>query len=99
MTDHARNLRLCAHPFLSGEITDEVRQTMITAAEEIDRLRALVVEMSPFVVDDVRTALDMGPHPEGRPVDDCADCAWRDRMIGWATRINAGELTGVSLDG
>jgi hypothetical protein len=43
MNQFAMNLRLFAHPFAGPEISDEFRNTLIKAAEEIDRLESVIL--------------------------------------------------------
>lgn len=62
------------------------------AINEIQRLRALVDDLRPFMEDDVRCALDMGHFTKDHPEDDCNDCKWYARALEWQQRINDGEL-------
>lgn len=73
-------------------IEDGVPQDMLhEAAAEIERLRGLIAELLPFMVNDVMNGMKMGPAPLGH-VDDCQDCLWYESSLGWSKRLNQGEF-------
>lgn len=62
------------------------------AADEIKRLRALVQDLRPFMEQDIKTALEMGPFGDDHDQDACEDCQWYERALLWYERIELGEL-------
>lgn len=67
------------------------------AADEIERLRALVRELRPYMEVDMNSGLSVGPGPEyhyhpDNPVKRCSDCEWYEEAFAWKQRIEAGEL-------
>ena len=58
---------------------------------EIHRLQSLVAELLPFMANDVRQAMSMGPAPVGH-VDDCEDCVWYRESLVRKQRIEDGEF-------
>lgn len=66
--------------------------THVKALKEIARLQALVKELTPFMREDVKAALEMGPASNDHSRDDCDDCLWYERALEWERRINKGEL-------
>ena len=73
---------------------DLLRDVLCEAADEIERLRALVRELRPYMEVDMRSGLEMGgpttEDPEYR--EHCPDCAWHNDSLVWAKRIESGEL-------
>jgi hypothetical protein len=65
---------------------------------ENTRLRALLCEIWPLLLDDVRQGLALGAPPADHPGDDCPDCVWYRNSLAWQTRIDAGEFTELELD-
>jgi len=64
------------------------------AANEIERLKGLVVDLLPFMEEDVRLALKVVPPVyDGHDKDDCVDCRWYERALVWKERMDAGELS------
>lgn len=65
---------------------------------ERDRLRRLVAELLPFMIEDVRQGVSLGELPfdtdhcdsEDSP---CPDCEWHKDSAVWLERINAGEFS------
>jgi hypothetical protein len=62
---------------------------------EVKRLRLLVEALVPFLIDDVRAGLEVGPAPAGHScaTETCDDCAWFEASLLWQKRIDAGELS------
>lgn len=67
----------------------------LAAADEIDRLRGLVVELRPYLESDVRSGLMCEPGLTHTHDDDCEDCAWYAESVAWKARLDAGELDEV----
>ncbi len=66
------------------------------AADEIERLRDLVAELVPYMLQDVRWGLELGAPPEDHS-DNCSDCDWYAEAMDWKRRIESGELGDVTL--
>lgn len=69
-----------------------------TLAKENFRLTSLIEEIIPYLLNDIKCALQMGPIPEGHDNDNCEDCRWYKRAIAWKQRIDAGEIPGVTYE-
>lgn len=67
------------------------------AADEIERLRDLVTELIPYMLQDVRSGLDLGTPPKDCCDNCCPDCNWYAESIDWKRRIQSGELGDVTL--
>jgi hypothetical protein len=63
------------------------------ANREASRLRKLVRDLTPFMVADVQSALEMGPPPGDHNADNCEDCRWYEQALSWKARIDAGEIS------
>lgn len=61
------------------------------AADEIERLRALVSELLPFMTIDVLSGVKLGPAPASHS-DECDDCLWYEISKKWEKRIHSGEF-------
>lgn len=61
------------------------------AADEIERLRCIVLELMPFMVEHVVDGVRLGPAPCDDK-DGCRDCRWFDESLEWQERINSGEF-------
>lgn len=68
------------------------------AAAEIERLRSLLSEILPYMLNDMEQGLNMGPAPEDHVEDaPCPDCQWYEDATLWKKRINAGEFKGFDI--
>ena len=67
------------------------------ASIENARLRALLCEIWPLLLDDVRQGLELGAPPVDHPGDDCPDCVWYRNSLAWQTRIDTGEFAALGL--
>ena len=67
------------------------------AASEIEKLRSLVSELLPFMLNDMEQGLVIGEPPfEKDHCKDkdvlCPDCQWFEQSIFWKNRVDAGEF-------
>ena len=67
------------------------------AADEIARLRDLVAELVPYLIQDIRSGLWVCQKHEGDQ-GDCEDCKWYEESLAWQRRIESGELGDVTFD-
>ena len=63
-----------------------------TLAKENFRLTTLIEELKPYLLDDIKCAIEMGPPFPEHNQDGCEDCKWYAEAMAWKTRIDAGEL-------
>jgi len=83
-------LAIVDHAFVWNELSD--------AADEIERLRALVKELLPFMLEDVIQGVMLGEPPfDPNHCDDasdkCPDCVWFIGSTKWKARIDSGEFS------
>lgn len=67
------------------------------AADEIEKLRSLVKELLPFMLNDMEQGLVIGepPFEKDHCKDEstlCPDCQWFEQSIFWKKRVDAGEF-------
>lgn len=65
---------------------------------EIERLKALVAELVPFMLIDVKSGLALEGYAGEHHEDECDDCKWLAQSLDWEQRIRSGEFGDVSLD-
>lgn len=62
------------------------------AADEIERLRKLVSELLPFMINDMEEGLALGYSEEHKEDVPCPDCQWYKNSILWKQRLDSGEF-------
>jgi hypothetical protein len=72
-------------------VSKEDKEAVLEVLRKIHYLDGLVRELIPFMVSDVKCAMEMGEPPFGHE-DDCDDCQWFDRAKSWNQRIKLGEF-------
>ena len=64
---------------------------MNKAADEIERIRGVGTELTPYLTRDVDFGLGLGPG-DSCEVEDCLDCEDYSKALEWQRRIDSGEL-------
>lgn len=67
------------------------------ASDEINRLRSLISELLPFMLNDMEQGLVIGEPPFEKDHCKnqstlCPDCQWFEQSIFWKKRVDAGEF-------
>ena len=59
---------------------------------EIARLKSLVSELLPYMLNDMEQGLALGPVKYHTEDTQCPDCQWYQESILWKERLDAGEF-------
>lgn len=66
--------------------------TMTEAADEIEKLRSLIKEILPYMLNDMEQGLSLGPSEDHVEDTQCLDCQWYEDSMIWKNRLDAGEF-------
>lgn len=80
-----------------ADTTKSLYATMTEAADEIEKLRSLIKELLPSMLNDMEQGLSLGPSEEHKEDIPCLDCQWYEDAILWKKRLDAGEFKDYDL--
>ncbi len=76
-----------------ADSSHKIYATMTEAADEIEKLRSLIKEILPYMLNDMEQGFSLGPPSEDHIEDtQCPDCQWYEDSMIWKNRLDAGEF-------
>lgn len=91
--DFVEYLRLWALPNSNNQAVQDLHR----AADEIERLRSLISELLPYMLNDMEQGLQLGPAEDHIEDTQCPDCQWFEDATLWKNRVNGGEFKDYNI--